>query len=163
MLGKLKSEYEKTNIIINLHSELGLDVKEGKSHPKLSDLIVKATGKLPDEKVVSDTTKLFVGILLNTTMVNSSSFSQAFLLGLEQVAYDILNVLKEILKKSGNPNLMEHSYIVIHEQIEAMHIDNTEDNLAHVSNYEEAVSGYKFVMSPMDYFLGFYLFKISRA
>ena len=61
-------------------------------------------------------------------MRGTPAFNSGVLLGLEYVAYDILGVLKKILIKAGCPHLVNHPYITVHEAIEAMHIESTEEN-----------------------------------
>lgn len=150
---KAETTEEKSNIVMNLHSELGLDIPNGRSHPDLlADLIVRATGKHPEAVEASSETKEFVNQILKQTAAESSSFSTGLLLGLEQVAFDILKVLQEVLTKSGNPELIKHPYITIHNEIEAQHIDCTEKNLSVVRDIEQAKRGYDFSMKQWEYF-----------
>jgi len=149
------SDKEKVNIIKNLYSELGLDVPGGKTHPQLlEELIIEATGKAPETKKVSATTENFVNQITKEASSRSSSFSIGLLLGLEQVAYDILEVIKEVLVKSDQPQLVKHPYITIHEEIEAQHIDCTEENLANATDRLEAKVGYDFVIEEWREFWG---------
>lgn len=81
-------------------------------------------------------------------MHGTSTFNSVVLLGLEHVAYDILSVLKEILIKSGYPQLVGHRYITLHEEIEAMHIKSIEENIFQYPNNQAEVSvGFQYVMN----------------
>lgn len=142
------SELERRNIIINLHSELGLDGNEG-THPELlADLIVQATGEGPSLGDITDGTRAFILAMSDSVMRGSPAFNSGVLLGLEHVAYDILSVLKEILTKAGCPHLVGHRYITLHEEIEAMHIESTEENVSQYPDDQAAVSaGFEYVMS----------------
>lgn len=140
---KASCELERKNIVTNLHSELGLDT-DGPSHPALlSDLIEKATGTVPSPDFVSNGTHVFLKDLKNMMRDGSPAFNAGVMLALEAVAYDILSILKEILVKSGNNALVQHPYITIHEEVEADHIDNTEENIAlHKDNVIDVNKGF---------------------
>lgn len=127
---KASCEEERSNIVANLYSELGLD-SDGTSHPELlKDLIEQATGEVPSGGLISQDTRLFLEHLRRLMLEGSSAYNAGVMLALEAVAYSILSVLREILEKSGNAALTLHPYIVIHEEVEAGHIDNTEENIA---------------------------------
>lgn len=145
---KAVSEAERANIVTNLYSELGLD-SDGVSHPELlKDLIHQATGGLPDGEIVTQSTRAFLDRLRTAVLNGDPAFNAGALRALEAVAYSILDVLKEILVKSGNRALVGHAYITIHEEIEAVHIDNTEENISFHQGKEELVShGYSVMMN----------------
>ncbi len=150
---KAENELERANIVENLYSELGLD--NGRvSHPQmLYDLIKQSTGLPPDRYHSSQATSEFIESLRSSVNNQSPAYNAGLFRGLEHVAYDILDVLKEILVKSGNPHLVEHPYITIHEKIEAQHIDKTEENIAmHGRNREEVDAGFNFVMDQWENF-----------
>jgi hypothetical protein len=126
---KATTESERANIITNLHSELGLD-GDGISHPQLlKDLILKVTGVEPSGADITGETRAFIEGLRTALLMGSAAANAGILQALEAVAYDILDVLKEIVTKSGNADLAAHPYIVIHEELEAMHIENTDENV----------------------------------
>lgn len=150
---KAENELERTNIVENLYSELGLD--NGRvSHPQmLFDLIQQATGLPPDRCHSSQATGEFIENLRSSVNTQSPAYNAGLFRGLEHVAYDILDVLKEILVKSGNPHLVGHPYITIHEKIEAQHIDKTEENIAmHGRRREEVDAGFNYVMNQWETF-----------
>lgn len=140
---KAASETERKNIVANLYSELGLDA-DGTSHPELlKDLIKKATGLTPTPELVSPKTRAFLSELQRLMREGGSALNAGVMLALEAVAYNILEVLKEILTKSGNHGLVTHPYITIHEEVEAMHIDNTQENIElHRCNLADVNRGY---------------------
>lgn len=150
---KATSESERANIIENLHSELGLD-GVGISHPDLlRDLIFKATGAEPNGAVVSEETRTFIEGLRMALLMGSAAVNAGILQALEAVAYNILDVLKEIVSKSGNAALTAHPYIVIHEEIEAMHIENTDENVKlHGAARASAEAGYMQMMRAWESF-----------
>lgn len=131
---KSESEPERMAVLENLYSELGKDHKNGQTHPELlRDLIEKAYSLTPSAASASKTTKSFLSSLETKVLTSGSAYVCGLLQGLEHVAYDILDVLKEILTKTGNAELVNHPYIYIHEEIEKQHIANTE----HCVNFHE--------------------------
>lgn len=140
---KAATESERKNIVANLYSELGLDA-DGRSHPELlRDLIEKAAGCSPGPELVSVETRAFLSELKGLMHGGSSALNAGVMLALEAVAYNILEVLKEILVKSGNGDLASHPYITIHEEVEAKHIDNTQENIElHRANLSDVNLGY---------------------
>jgi hypothetical protein len=140
---KASCESERKNIVTNLHSELGLDT-DGPSHPALlNDLIVKATGIVPTHNIVSRGTVVFLESLKKMLREGSPAQNAGIMLALEAVAYEIISILKEILAKSSNHALIQHPYITIHEEIEAEHINNTEQNISfHNDNMIEVNQGF---------------------
>jgi len=127
---KASCEAERSNIVANLYSELGLDAN-GISHPELlKDLIVKATGQIPSYDLVTFETRDFLLQLKSMMLAGSSPYNAGVMLALEAVAFNILAVLKEILEKAGSRSMTAHPYITIHEEVEAAHIENTEQNIA---------------------------------
>lgn len=152
---KATSEPERANIITNLHSELGLD-SDGTSHPELlKDLISKVTGTEPSGIDISDETRSFIEGLRMALLMGSAAVNAGILQALEAVAYNILDVLKEIVTKSGNAGLTAHPYIVIHEEIEAMHIENTSENVKlHGSARAASEAGYAQMMRAWEVFWG---------
>lgn len=140
---KASCEAERKNIVANLYSELGLDT-DGPSHPALlSDLIEKATGFAPSPDLVSKETRAFLADLKDMMRNGSAALNAGVMLALEAVAYNILGVLNEILTKSDNRALTNHPYITIHEEVEATHIDNTEENIElHRANIADVIRGY---------------------
>jgi hypothetical protein len=126
---KASCEAERANIVANLYSELGLDA-DGTSHPALlKDLIEQATGQTPSPDLVTIETRDFLVRLKDMMLAGSSPYNAGVMLAMEAVAYSILAVLKEILEKGGNLSLTAHPYITIHEEVEATHIENTEQNI----------------------------------
>lgn len=126
---KASCEAERSNIVANLYSELGLDA-DGTSHPELlKDLIEQATGQTPSRDLVTFETQDFLARLKKMMLAGSSPYNAGVMLALEAVAFNILAVLKEILEKGGSQSLTAHPYITIHEEVEASHIENTEQNI----------------------------------
>lgn len=152
---KAASESERANIIANLYSELGLD-GDRTSHPEmLKDLIVSATGTAPSSVDIADETRSFIEGLRTALLMGNAAANAGILQALEAVAYNILDVLKEILVKSGNAALTTHPYIVIHEEIEARHIENTAENAkGHGAARASTDAGYAQMMRAWDSFWG---------
>ena len=139
---KAESHEERTNILANLFSEMGFD-SDGQSHAELlKDLIAKATGHEPIRSLIEQETFDFLKRLKMRMLEGSAAFNAGLILELEAVAYDILDVLNEILQKCGRGDLTAHPYIVIHETIEANHIDCTERNKTlHAENENDIKRG----------------------
>lgn len=139
---KASSDEERANILLNLFSEMGFD-SDGKSHPELlKDLIDEATGISPSPDLVSNETRYFLTQVKAVMKSGTSAFNAGVMRSLESVAYEILEVLKEILSKCGSEGLVEHPYITIHELIEASHIESTERNMnLHFEDDEELRAG----------------------
>ncbi len=139
---KAASHEERTNILVNLFSEMGLDAG-GVSHPDLlKDLIEKATGQSPNAALILEETDQFLYRLKAMMTEGSAAFNAGVMQSLEAVAYQILEVLCEILEKSGNGELQNHPYIVIHEEIEVRHIESTDCNVAmHASESDDIERG----------------------
>lgn len=141
------SDAERSNIVANLYSELGLD-GDGVPHPELlKSMIEEATGAAPNPEDVTATTRRFVERLRAALFTGEPAFNAGVLLALEGVAYNILDVLKEILVKAGRPDVVRHPYITIHEAIEAHHIEHTEGNLElHMDRQDAVNAGYDLMM-----------------
>lgn len=144
---KATTEGERANIITNLYSELGLD-RDGCSHPELlKELILSATGTVPSSVDITDATRRFIESLRTALLMGTAASNAGILQALEAVAYNILDVLKEILAKSGNAHLCSHPYVKIHEEVEAQHIAKTTENvLQHGANRASIEAGYAQMM-----------------
>ena len=151
---KAETEEERANVVKNLYSELGLDVSNGKTHSELlKDLIENASNGELDTGQISPTTSTFISTINSAVLNRPPAFVAGFLLGLEHVAYDILEVLKGLLDKSGNGHLKEHPYIKIHEEVEAMHIDSTENTIdLYDDRRSEVEEGFVFIMKEWEQF-----------
>lgn len=144
---KAETEEERLNVLENLNSELGMDGGSTAHAEMLRDLIERATGNEPQSRDIKPSTAAFLETLEQTVLTNSAAFNSGVMAGLEHVAYDILSVLKEILSKCGRQELILHPYIVIHDEIEKIHIENTQENIGfHGNKKKEVDAGFKFIM-----------------
>jgi hypothetical protein len=141
-----ETEMERINLVKNLYSELGIDVGT-ESHPKmLKSLITEAYGYF-NTSLVRVETEEFIDKIEMQVRKGNSAYNAGLVLALEEVAYEILSVIKEVLSKSSQAVFLKHPYITIHEEVESEHIAHTQEIINLYSNRgSEAEAGYQEMM-----------------
>lgn len=142
-----ETELERISLVKNLYSELGIDTGT-ESHPKmLCSLITQAYGRF-EISAVRMATEEFIDQIECQVRLGHSAYNAGLVLALEEVAYEILGVLKEVLAKSGQTQFLTHPYITVHEEVEADHIAHTREIIGQYEHRSSEVEhGYREMMN----------------